>query len=152
MTIDPTIGSSSAIGALSASGAGGGGSIGLDAAIRTLAADVVGQVAGSLGLTGGALPGQGDIYGLGTLADGIAGAFGDSSAASIGALTRALEDFSGAVATDMAAHADGRTLDIVESALSADPFPGAGDVAGIIHGLDQATAAIDAARQISPPA
>lgn len=149
MTIDPTIGSSGAIGALSGIGQAASGASGIDGAVRSLATDIVGRIAGQLGLGGDAAAplGHGDIYGLGALAEGIGQSLGDASAPAIGALTRSLEDFAGAVAADMAAHADGRTLDTVDAALGANPFAGASDVSGVIRGLDEATAGLSAARR-----
>ena len=68
------------------------------------------------------------------------------SAADAGALTRAVEDFASAVATDMAAYADGRTLDLADSAIGASTLGSASDIAGIIDGLDQARVALEGAR------
>ncbi|WP_336970697.1 hypothetical protein [Sphingobium aromaticiconvertens] len=151
MSIDPTFGASP-VGALAGAGQSGGATGSIADAVRALAGDVVGQVAGNLGLIDRAPLGQGDIYHIAPLADGIAVSLGDSSAASIGALTRALEDFAGAVASDMAAYADGKTLELADAALRTETLSQAGDVAGVIQGLDRAIDAFDSARTSSPPA
>ncbi len=151
MTIDSSIsgtGPISAIGAAAGETAGAG----LTEGIRGLASSVVARVADSFGLIPVRAPGQGDVYGLRALADGIGAALGGGSAADMGALTRAIEDFAGAVATDMAAYADGRTLDLVEGAIGASTLSTAGDIAGVIDGLEQARVALDGARPTSPPA
>jgi len=147
MSIDPPF-STGSVGPISGVGAAqGGGPGGLQESLRSLALDVVGQIADALQLTGSATPqGQGDIYGIAALADGIASAFPDSSAADAGALTRALEDFASAVATDMAAYADGRTLDLAGDALAAAPLSDASGITDAIRGIEQATAQLDAAR------
>lgn len=148
MSIDPTFRSSSSaigIGALSSlNGGGRGGEV--EGAVRSLASTVVGQVAASLGTAGAGPVGQGDIYGIGPLAEGIGTALGATNATQVGDLTRALEGFAGAVAADMAARADGRTLDRIDQALADAPLSGAGGVDGVIHGLSQATTAIETAR------
>lgn len=144
MTIDPNISSASAIGALGATG-GPAASAGPVDQVRALASQVVGQIAGSFGLLPISAPGQGDVYGLRALADQMSANFG-GSAADAGALTRAVEDFASAVATDMAAYADGRTLDLAVSAIGASTLGSASDIAGIIDGLDQARVALEGAR------
>ncbi len=145
MTIDPSINGPAHIGAI---GGIGGGSSGPDLAadIRSLGLDIVGQVAGSFGLAPGSAPGQGDIYGLGGLADRIGAQFGGSNAADIGALTRELEEFASAIASDMAAYADGRTLDHLDGAVAASPLSTATDIGGVIDALAQARTHFDTAR------
>lgn len=145
MTIDPSINGPAHIGAI---GGIGGGSSGPDLAadIRSLGLDIVGQVAGSFGLVTTSTPGQGDIYGLNQLADRIGAQFGDSNAADIGALTRALEDFAGAIASDMAAYADGRTLDHLDGAIEASPLSTATGIGGVIDALGEARTHFDTAR------
>lgn len=152
MTIDPGISGTSSIGAIAATGAGEAGGASMADGIRGLAGDVVAQVAGSFGLIPLAAPGQGDVYGLRAVADGIGAALGGGSAADLGALTRAIEDFAGAVATDMAAYADGRTLDLVDGAIGASTLSSAGDINAVIDGLDQARVALDGARSARPAA
>lgn len=151
MTIDPSISGSSPIGAIGALG-GGAAHTGVADDFRALATQVVGQIAGSFGLTPANVSGQGDVYGLTALADGIGAAFGGGSAADMGALTRAIEDFAGAVATDMAAYADGRTLDLANGAIDASTLSTVGDIAGVIDGLDQARTALEGARPTASPA
>lgn len=150
MSIDPSISGSGPIGAIVATG-GGSGAADVADRFRALGQHVVAQVAGSFGLIPLAAPGQGDVYGLRAMADGIGSAFG-GSAADTGALTRAIEDFAGAIATDMAAYADGRTLDLVDGALAASTLSTAGDIPAIIDGLDQARTALEGARPTSSPA
>ena len=148
MSIDPI--SAGPIGPVSAIGASPDAGSGLADVLRGLAGEVVGQVAGALRLIDGAPLGsplgQGDIHGIARLADGIASRFPDASAADTGGLTRALEDFAGAVATDIAAFADGRTLDLAGDALAAS-LPQADGIAGAIRGIEQATTMLDAARR-----
>jgi hypothetical protein len=144
MTIDPNISSASAIGALGQTGGASAG-VGPVDQVRALASQIVGQIAGNFGLLPISAPGQGDVYGLRALADQISASFG-GSAADAGALTRAVEDFASAVATDMAAYDDGRTLDLADSAIGASTLGSASDIAGIIDGLDQARVALEGAR------
>lgn len=152
MTIDPSISGASPIGAITATGAGQASGAGIADGLRALAGHVVAQVAGSFGLLPLTAPGQGDVYGLRAMADGIGAALGGESAADMGALTRAIEDFAGAVATDMAAYADGRTLDLVDGAIGASTLSSAGDIPAVIDGLDQARTALEGARPTSSPA
>lgn len=151
MTIDPGISGASPIGAISATGAGEASGADIADGVRTLAGHVVAQVAGSFGLVPLTAPGQGDIYGLRAAADGIGAALGGGSAADLGALARAIEDFAGAVATDMAAYADGRTLDLVDGAIGVSTLFSASDIPAVIDGLDQARVALDGARPTSSP-
>jgi hypothetical protein len=151
MTIDPSISGSSPISALGGAGGDAPGA-GLVDGFRALGTDIVAQVAGSFGLIPISAPGQGDVYGLRALADQVGAAFGESSAADLGALSRAIEDFAGAIAADMAAYADGRTLDLLDGALAASPLSTAADLGGVIDALDQARASLEAARPTSSPA
>ncbi|MCI4592632.1 hypothetical protein MOK15_21480 [Sphingobium sp. BYY-5] len=156
MTIDPSI-SGTGISGSGPIGALGGASgdtpgAGLVDGFRALGTDIVAQVAGSFGLLPVSAPGQGDIYGLRVIADQVGAAFGENSAANLGALTRAIEDFAGAIATDMAAFADGRTLDLVDGALAVSPLSTAADLGGVIDALDQARTSLEAARSTPSPA
>ncbi|WP_311267678.1 hypothetical protein [Sphingobium sp. WCS2017Hpa-17] len=144
MTIDPSISSAGPIGAISAVGEGARGASPVDA-IRAVATNVVSGVAASFGLLPVTASGQGDVYGLRAASDALGEALG-GSAADQGALTRAVEDFASVVATDMTAYADGRTLTLVDGALAASTLATAGDIAGIIDGLDQARVALEGAR------
>lgn len=144
MTIDPSISSAGPIGAIAAAGDGARGAGPIDA-IRAIATNIVSGIAASFGLLPVNAPGQGDVYGLRSASDTLGTALG-GSAADQGALTRAVEDFASAVATDMAAYADGRTLTLVDGALAASTLANAGDIAGIIDGLDQARVALEGAR------
>ena len=74
MTIDPSISGASPIGAIGATGAGDPSGAGVADGVRTLAGHVVAQVAGSFGLLPLNAPGQGDVYGLRAMADGIVAA------------------------------------------------------------------------------
>lgn len=127
-----------------------GGEGGSSAAIATgsakaVAVAVVGRIAAELKLTGEAPRGNAD-YGLAPLADTISAHYGASPAAA-GDLARAIEGLAGAIAADMAALADGRTLDRVDAAVadaaSATPGEGVGAVTEI---LERAADGIAAAR------
>jgi len=69
-----------------------------------------------------------------------------SSASAIGALGATGGPAASAVATDMAAYADGRTLDLADSVIGASTLGSASDIVGIIDGLDQARVALEGAR------
>jgi hypothetical protein len=148
MTIDPT--SSTPIGAIGPV-YGGSGSAEIARRFDDLSTVIIGHVAASFGLLPAAA-GHGDIYGLRALADSIDQTFGNGSAAEVGALTRAIEEFAGAVAADMAAFADGRTLDFAQQAVSISGLSAAGDLAGVIDALNVARRAMDGARQQPDPA
>lgn len=152
MTIEPT--RSTPVGAIGAPAPAATG----DAArlLHGLTTSVIGGIAASFGI-GPAGPGQsdihqGDIHGIGQLGDAIVQIFGGGTAAEAGALARALEEYAGAVAADMAAHADGRTLDLAEAALSDAGLAEAGDIGGFIDALSAARRNMDGARQQTGPA
>jgi hypothetical protein len=147
MTIEPT--RSTPVGSIGASAPVATG----DAArlLHGLTTSVIGGIAASFGI-GPAAPGQGDIYGLGQLGDAIVQTFGGGTAAEAGALARALEEYAGAVAADMAAHADGRTLEFAEAALSDAGVARAGDIGGFIDALSAARRNMDGARRQTGPA
>lgn len=151
MTIDPRISGSNPIGAIGMDASETKGA-GIADGVRTLAGHVVSQVASSFGLIPLTAPGQGDVYGLRAMADAIGATLGGGSAADMGALIRAIEDFAGTVATDMAAYADGRTLDLVDGAIGASTLSTAGDIPAVIDGLDQARTALEGARPTASPA
>ena len=115
-----------------------------EASARQVAVAVVGRIAAELSLTGAAPDGPVD-YGLAPLADSIGAAFNAGPAAA-GDLARAIEELAGAIAADMAALADGRTLDRVDAAVAdavaATPDDG---IEAVTFILDQAAAKIASA-------
>lgn len=147
MTIDSSnpIGSASPIG--SAEIGATGASPATDAA-RAIGLSVVSRVLGEFGL-GDAPTAGGDVYGLGELTEAIAAQLPAGDSTSQGALARAVEAFAGAVAEDVAARADGLTLDRIDRALGdlAQPAaqPGLADLASVTDFLETAAARLGAA-------
>ncbi|WP_404334998.1 hypothetical protein AB2M62_14950 [Sphingomonas sp. MMS12-HWE2-04] len=113
---------------------------------RNVAVSVVGRIASELAL---APPRPGNVaenYGVRGLADAIGARFPDATPTQLGDLSRSLEDFAGAVATDMAAYADGATLDRVDAAIASfDPQGGQG-LDAVTALLEKATEAVAAPR------
>nr|WP_165388287.1 hypothetical protein [Sphingomonas populi] len=144
MTIDPI--SSPQISALGRAGDSGGAAVAGESA-RSIAVAVVGHIAGQL-LLAPARPGNiAEKYGVRALADTVAAAFPNGNPAAVGALHRAMESFAGAVAADMAAFADGRTLDRVDSAIADFAAPeNAHDIEAVRAAFERAAAAITDAR------
>ena len=127
------------------SGEGGRATEVAHASARQVAVAVVGRIAAELSLTGEAPDGPVD-YGLAPLADSVGAVFGAGPTAS-GDLARAMEELAGAIASDMAALADGRTLDRVDAAVAEASAAALGDgVEAVTFILDHAAARIADAR------
>lgn len=110
-------------------------------AVRAISLSVVSRIAAEFGLGDAARPpAGGDIYGLRVLSDGIASQLPASGSTSLGALQRAVEAFAGAVAEDVAALADGFTLERVDRILGDLPQPGLQDLGSVTAFLEQAAA------------
>lgn len=126
-------------------GEGGRGAEIAHASARQVALAVVGRIAAELALTG--TPPEGAVdYGLAPLADAVGAQFGAGPAAS-GDLARAMEELAGAIAADMAALADGRTLDRVDAGVADAVAKAPGDgLEAVTFILDHAAAHIGAAR------
>jgi len=108
-------------------------------AARAIGLAVAGRVLGEFGLGGTPQPGAGgDVYGLGALTDNIAAQLPAGDSTSLGALSRAVEAFAGAIAEDVAALVDGLTLDRLDAVLADLPQPSVPDLASVTDFLEQA--------------
>lgn len=137
MTIDSSnpIGSAGPIG--SAEIGVTGASLAVDAA-HAIGLSVVSRVLGEFGLGDVAPAAGGDIYGLGGLTDAITAQLPAGDSTSQGALARAIEAFAGAVAEDVAARADGLTLDRIDRVLGESAQPALPDLASVTDFLELA--------------
>lgn len=140
MTIDPiSLGSANPVDRLS--GLAGSPAALAETSARAIAETVIGRIASELQLA----PQGGGSHDLGAITDAVAAQFPNSPAASVGELARAVEDLASALAVDMAALADGRTLDRLDAAL-ADAAPGgAHGLPSVTQLLEQAATSINAA-------
>lgn len=89
-----------------------------EASARAVAMAVVARIAGELGITRNDTPIGSDPYRLHQIGAAVVGHFPSSPAASAGELQRAIEEIAAAISADMAARADGGTLDRVDRALA----------------------------------
>lgn len=146
MTIDSSNSISGAGPIRPADTAGQGVSPAADAA-RSIGLAVVARVLGEFGLGSGVQPlASGDVYGLGALTDDIAAQLPAGESTSLGALQRAVEAFAGAVAADVAALADGLTLDRIDTVVSELPQPAQINASSVADLLEQAAARLGGGR------
>ncbi|WP_066477009.1 MULTISPECIES: hypothetical protein [unclassified Sphingomonas] len=108
---------------------------------RALATSVVAGVTGALGLDArGTMAAR--AYPVRETADAIATRFG-ATPAQAGEIERTVERLAGAIAADMAARADGRTLDRIDDALVGSDVPASADA--VIAFLERAAEHIETA-------
>lgn len=115
-------------------------------AARAIGLSVVSRVLAEFGIGDTAASGAGgDVYGLGAITDTIAAQLPAGDSTSQGGLARAVEAFAGAVAEDVAARADGLTLDRIDTIMGELPQPALPDLASVTDFLEQAAALLGAA-------
>lgn len=139
MTIDPAhfVSAAGPIGQASLQSEGAGCAHSAATAIGLV---VVSRVLGEFGIGTPASATSGDVYGLSELTDAIAAQLPTGDSTSQGALARAVETLAGAVAEDLAARADGLTLDRIDRVLAQLPQPERLDLASVTDFLEAAAA------------
>lgn len=141
MTIDRITSAATALGSLASSAPGAGQVAGIGA--RSVALEVVGRLADTLLGTGAATVQQ---YQIGRLADALGEALSATALETV-ELEGAMGSLAGAIAADLAAFADGRTLDRLDTAIG--EFGGAEappTAANVIQSIEQIAACVAAAR------
>lgn len=117
-----------------------------EGAAQGIAQTVAERILSELGVGGDARPtGAPDAYRLGDLANRVGLELG-ATPSEAGELTRAIEALAGALAEDLVALADGRTLDRLDTALASTAGEGPADVSAFIRVLEGAAAAIAESR------
>lgn len=90
-----------------------------EASARSVAIAVVGRIAAELSMTSGQAETLGtDPYRLRELTDAVAQALPGANPASLGELERAIGEFAGTIAADMAGSVDGRTIERIDLAVA----------------------------------
>jgi hypothetical protein len=129
------------LGADNSQAAGNSGTV----AARAVAFAVTSRIGAEFGMGSNLQPGAADSpYPLAELADRLGGALGATPLETV-ELEQALGELAAAVASDMAALADGRTLDRLDTALAAHG-EGPADAAGTVRMIREVAAAVASAR------
>lgn len=110
-----------------------------------IAQSVAGRILSEFGVGGTQPAGGSDVYRLGDLADHLGRELG-ATPSEVGELTRAIDSLAGALAEDLVALADGRTLDRLDAALASTNTAGPADASTFIRVLEGAAAAIAESR------